>query len=313
MSGAAAPPAGSGDNLRLAAALMLGNLSGMALVSVLVKQVATTQPDMPVTQILFFRFACCLPIFLWPMWRAGGISALKTSYPIQHVLRGSFGLTALALFFYAITLIPLADATALAYASPLFITLLSIPILGERVGPWRWSAIAVGLVGMLLIARPDQAFLGEALAGVSLVELGILAGVGSAFFGALVSIWLRRLGRTEPAFRIVIFYNGAGAILFGLWTTAQGWVLPDGVTFLLLPAIGLVAGFQQLSFALSYRYAEASLLAPFEFLLLPIAALLGFVVFGEIPAWASLAGAGLIVTSGLVVLYREGRQRSANG
>ena len=136
---------------------MLANLSAMAFVSLLVKGLTTDQTQIPLVEILFFRFAGTLPVFFWFMMRAGGWRSLKTDHPVAHLLRGAFGITSLSLFFYSLASIPLADATALAYAAPIFITIFAIPLLGERVGPWRWSAIAAGFLGVLLIAQPTGA------------------------------------------------------------------------------------------------------------------------------------------------------------
>jgi drug/metabolite transporter (DMT)-like permease len=277
---------------------MSSNLALMAVLSAMVKALGEVYP---VGELLFFRFAFALLPFLFLLPTVGGLPALVTERPLEHAVRSVSGVLSISLFFFALTVIPLADATALAYAAPIFITVFSIPLLGEQIGPRRWSAVLIGFLGVLLIAQPTGASWGASW------NVGTLAAVGSAFFGAFVCIWLRRLSISEKPLTITIYYNGTGMLLLGGWTLATGWVWPQGLDVLWLVGLGLIASLQQYLFTVSYRYAEASLLAPFEYCLLVFAAVIGFVFWGEIPALTTWAGAAVIIGAGLYVAYREAR------
>lgn len=250
-----------------------------------------------VAQILLFRYALATLPFLLLLPRNGGIETLRIANPAGLAIRTFSGITALSLYFYAIATIPLADATALAYAAPIFIVILSIPFLGEVIGYRRWGAVVVGFVGVLLITQPGGA-------GWS---LGYLAGVGSAFFGAVVSVWLRRLAPTERTATIAIYYNLTGALCFGAWVLMTGWTNPGLSEVALLILLGLLAGPQQYLLTASYRYAEASLLAPYDYIAMMFAAVIGYVFWSEIPALTTWAGCGIIAGSGIFVAYRERR------
>ena len=292
-----------GDRPAIGIAFTVSNLALMAVLSALVKALGETYP---VGELLFFRFAFALLPFLFLLPTVGGLAALRTKRPLEHAVRSISGVLSISLFFFALTIIPLADATALAYAAPIFITVFSIPLLGEHIGPRRWIAVLVGFLGVLLIARPTGASW----------NVGTLAAVGSAFFGAFVCIWLRRLSNSEKPLTITIYYNGTGMLLLGGWTLVTGWVWPQGLDVFLLVGLGLIASLQQYLFTVSYRFAEASLLAPFEYGLLVFAAIIGFVFWGEVPAATTWAGAAVIVGAGLYVAYREAqikRQQTGTG
>ncbi len=272
--------------------MLLASLLTMAGMGALAKILTT---DFSVAQILLFRYALATLPFLLLLPRNGGTDTLRVKNPAGLAIRSVSGITALSLYFYAIATIPLADATALAYAAPIFIVILSVPLLGEVIGYRRWFAVIVGFVGVLLITQPGGA-------GWS---LGYLAGVGSAFFGAVVSVWLRRLAPSERTATIAIYYNFTGALFFGVWVLMTGWTVPDIGGLLLLLLLGMLAGPQQYLLTASYRYAEASLLAPYDYLAMMFAAGIGYVFWSEIPALTTWVGCGIIAGSGIFVAYRE--------
>jgi drug/metabolite transporter (DMT)-like permease len=201
----------------------------------------------------------------------------------------------LALLYYAITRIPIADATAIAYAAPIFITLLSIFLLGEVIGPRRWIAVVLGFVGVLLIARPQA----------ESWDIGVLAALGSAFGGAIVAIWLRKLSSSEKSVSIGIYYNGLGSLFCLGWVLLAGWLTPRVADVSLLVGFGLGCGLQQWLLTVSFRYAQASLLAPFEYLAMVFAAIVGFVFWREIPTLTTWLGAATIAASGLFIFKRQ--------
>ena len=273
-------------------ALFIASLALMAILGAMVKSLSDKYP---LTEILSLRFAIAALIFVLVLPSAGGFNSLKTQRPIEHVIRTVSGFTGLGLFYFAIATIPIADATALAYSAPIFIVVFSIPLLGEQIGSVRWAAVLLGFVGVLLIAQPTN----------SSISLGTLAGVGSAITGALVSISLRRLSKTEKTTTIGFYYNLSGALFYTAWAAATGWVVPSGSDAGLLLVFGVIAGLQQWSLTHSARYAEASLLAPFQYLILVFAALLGYFVWGEVPTLTTWLGAAIITASGLFTIFRK--------
>ena len=269
----------------------MANLAVMAVLSAMVKSLADRYP---VGEILLFRFAFSIFAFLLLQRLDRGAGPIRTGRPLDHAIRTCCGIVALALFYYSLATIPLADATILAYSAPIFIVVFSIPILGEKVGVRRWSAVLLGFLGVVLIAQPEGARL----------EPGVLAGIGSAVAGALVSIWLRRLNATDSYVTIGLIYNCTGTLIFAVWVAASGWITPTGSDLALLIGFGLLAGIQQVCFTLCYRYAEASYLAPFEYTILILAAALGYLLWGEVPTASTWAGALIIALSGAFVMVR---------
>ncbi|MEM7292069.1 MAG: DMT family transporter [Pseudomonadota bacterium] len=277
--------------------LFVANLLLMAVLGAMVKALSA---HFPLTEILTFRFTIAALAFAIILPAAGGLVALKTNRPWGHAVRTCSGIASLGLFFYALANIPLADATALTYSAPIFIVVLSIPLLGETIGWRRWCAVAAGFVGMLLIAQP----------GLGDVSMGALAAAGSAVTAALVSISLRRLSKTEKTVTIGFYYNCVGALVYGSWTLIAGWVTPSGTHLMLLLLFGAIASVQQWALTHSHRYAEASLLAPFEYLVLIFAAALGYFIWGEVPSVTTWLGAATIAASGLFIIARK-RARDA--
>lgn len=278
--------------------MILASLVVMAGIGGLVKSLAG---DISIAQILLFRYTLATLPFLLLLPRHGGVDALRVRNHVGLMIRTVSGITALAFYFYTIATIPLADATALAYAAPVFIVVLSIPVLGEKIGVQRWSAVAAGFIGVLLIAQP---------AGTG-AYLGYLAGIGSAFFGAVVSVWLRVLAPTERTSTIAIYYNAAGAAVFACWVLVAGWISPTVSQLLLLLLLGALAGVQQYLLTAAYRFSEASLLAPFDYAAMIIAAAVGYLFWAEVPAVMTWVGCGIIALSGIFVAHRERVQAQA--
>ncbi|HYD44633.1 MAG TPA: DMT family transporter [Phenylobacterium sp.] len=252
----------------------------------------------PVLETIFFRNAFAFVPVLIYMGRTTGFGVLKTSRPLSHLARSGSGLVGMTCGFTALTLLPLTDATALAFASPLFMTALSVVLLGERVGPHRWGAVAVGFVGVLIMVRPTGE--GVSLTGVAFALTGAL---GAAF--AMIAI--RRISRTEPGPAIVFYFTLAGTLL-GLASLPFGWVIPNLLTLGVLIAGGLVGGVGQLFLTESFRRAPVAVVAPFEYTQLVWAAAIGFVIWAEVPSGYTLLGAAVVAASGLYILYRETRR-----
>jgi len=284
------------DHPALGTATFVGNLVVMTLLSAAVRELVNR--DYPLAEVLLFRYVFASVVFIVILLSSAGLAALATRRPLDHAIRSISGVVSLTLFFFAITRIPIADATAIAYAAPIFITLLSIFLLGEVIGLRRWAAVIVGFVGVLLITRPQADSL----------DVGTLAALGSAVAGAMVAIWLRKLSSSEKSVAIGIYYNVLGSLVCLGWVWLSGWLTPRGVDAWLFVGFGIGCGLQQWLLTISFRYAEASLLAPFEYLAMVFAAIVGFAFWGEIPTLTTWVGAAIIAASGLFIFKRR-RQR----
>ena len=270
-------------------------LLGLVAFSAIGGLVKLLSEDLSITQILLFRFGLASIPFIIMMPFNGGLQVMRVSNRMGLFIRSISGITSLSLCFYTIAAIPLVDATALAYAAPIFVVLLSIPCLGEKIGLQRWLAVFFGFIGILVISQPSGG-------GWS---LGYLSGITSAFFGAMVAIWLRKLASTERTSTIAIYYNISGAIVFGCWTLFSGWTELSLEQWALLLILGGIASMQQYLLTSAFRFSEASLLAPFDYVAMIIAAVLGYVFWNETPTFATIVGCCVIAGSGIFVAYRE--------
>lgn len=284
------------DHPTLGIVTFIGNLILMVLISAMVK---TMSVSYPLSELLLLRFVFAMLFFWVILLSTGGVRGLATKRLWDHGFRSASGITSLALFYYAISEIPMADATALTYSAPIFITFLSIFLLRETIGIQRWIAVIAGFVGVLLIAQP----------GGSGWNAGIVAGIASAVTGALVAIWLRRLSSSEKSVTIGIYYNTSGTLVCLVWALLSGWILPQGSDFILLLVFGLMCGAQQWLLTISFRYAEASLLAPFEYVTMIFAAFAGYYFWDEIPVSTTWLGAGVIAASGIYIFLRRQKIR----
>ena len=278
--------------------VFIGNLAIMALLGAGVRELLGR--GYPLAEVLLLRFTFASLIFWGVLLTTVGFAGLATRRPIDHAIRGFSGVFSLGLLYFALSRIPLADATAIAYAAPIFITVLAIFLLGETIGIRRWLAVIAGFAGVVLIAQP----------GGSGWDIGMLAAAGSAFGGAFVAIWLRKLSSSERSVTIGVYYNSLGTLICAGWMIWSGGRLPGIDDAWLLAGFALGCGLQQWLLTISFRYAEASLLAPFENLAMVFAAIVGFLVWGEVPALTTWLGAAVIAASALFIL-RRGRARQS--
>ncbi len=299
MVASSSSPSKHHDHPALGIATFIGNMLVMALLSAGVRELVNR--DYPLSEVLLFRYLFASGFFWIILLSTAGLAALATRRPIDHAVRSISGIVSLALLYFALTRIPIADAIAISYTAPIFITVLSIFLLGEVIGLRRWIAVFAGFVGVLLIAQPGSAGW----------DIGVVAAAGSAFTGALVAIWLRKLCSNEKSVTIGIFYNNFGSLVCLLWVLLSGWLTPRGNDLMLFIAFGLGCGIQQWLLTISFRYAEASLLAPFEYLAMVFAAIVGFVFWGEIPVLTTWIGAAIIAMSGLFIFVRRKKRMPA--
>jgi drug/metabolite transporter (DMT)-like permease len=248
-----------------------------------------------VMQLIFFRSLFgFLPVI--PVVRAdGGLATLRTRRPLLHLVRSLAVMGAITTFFIGIRAMPLAEALTLAFTGPLFMTLLSIPLLGETVGPHRLGAVLVGFCGVVVAMQP----------GADTFRLEAFYLIASGFCFALASVLTRRLGRTEGN-GAIIFYSTLGQFLPAAILLPWGWTAPtDWEHWALFVAMGLVGGVGLQCMTLGFRYAPASLIAPFEYTALIWATLLGWAIWHEFPTIHVWYGAALLVASGLYIAWRE--------
>jgi drug/metabolite transporter (DMT)-like permease len=223
---------------------------------------------------------------------------LKTQRPFGHLARATLGLTGMVCGFSAVQYLPLTEATALQFTSPLFMTALSALLLSEKVGRHRWGAVVVGFLGVLIMARPLPGQL-----NVPGVTLGILSALGAA--GAMVAI--RQIADTERG-PTIVFYFTLGGVVLGAIGSAFHWVTPDPATLGMLVVAGLIGGVGQLFLTEALRQAPIGVIAPFDYTQLVWAALLGLVIWGELPHPLTLVGAVIVAASGVYILHREMRR-----
>lgn len=306
------PPAGQRarftytDSVGLGILYMCGNTFVSALSNAVIKWMAA---DYSVMEMVFLRSLFALLPVLYFVMREGGFGMLRTPRLAANISRSVCGVMGLTFMFWAVTLMPLADATAITFSSSLFMTALSVPLLKEKVGLHRWSAVAVGFVGVLIVVRP----------GGDIANWGALIALFGALAGAMVGTFLRDLGRTEPSTRVVFYHMFIATLIAGACMPYDfgvphlfGWVTPSPGDLALFAIIGVASGVTQFWLTAAYRMAAPSLLAPFQYSTLIWATILGFVVFGDRPTLSLFAGAILIIASGMYIMHRESvRRRNA--
>jgi drug/metabolite transporter (DMT)-like permease len=280
--------------------LMNGAVLLFTVMDAIVKQVSGHYPT---GQIVFCRnFFAFLPILLF-LWKTGGLS-FRTKRPLGHLMRGLFGVTSMYCFFLSYKLLPLSDAVALSLSSPIFMTVMAIPLLGEKVGLRRWAAVGVGFVGVLIMTRP----------GTAVFQLAALVPLVAAVFYDLAMVTVRKLNQERTG--TVVFYFTLFACLAGLATIPAGrpdwaafglgpWVWPDARDLAVLVIIGTIGGVGQILLTTAFRSAPMSVVAPFDYTALVYAFILGFFCFGEVPDAYLITGGLTVVASGIYIVHRE--------
>jgi drug/metabolite transporter (DMT)-like permease len=260
----------------------------------------------PPGEVVFFRSFFALPVILvWLTLRREMPAGLRTQNPLGHLWRGFAGTTAMGLGFAGLALLPLPEVTAIGYAAPLLTVVFAAMFLGEQVRAFRLIAVVVGLAGVLIVLSPRLgAFGGESDAEGLRATLGAIVVLGGAVFNALAQVFVRKLVATERTSTIV-FYFSLTASGLALLTLPFGWVVPAAGDAALLILAGLLGGVGQIFLTASYREADASVVAPFEYVSILFALAIGFAVFGEVPTPTMLAGAGLVIAAGIAIIWRE--------
>ena len=265
---------------------------------------AAAAAGIPPGEAVFFRSFFAIPVIIgWLYLQHDLAHGLETKDPVGHVWRGLVGATAMACGFTALGLLPLPEVTAISYAAPLLIVVFAAMFLGEQVRMFRLSAVVIGLLGVVIVLSPRL----SVTSGVEIStgeQLGALLALMGAVFMALAQVFIRKLVRTETTAAIVFYFSVTTTVL-SLLTIPFGWVMPDLGTLAILILAGIVGGFAQIFLTSAYRFAPTSVVAPFEYVSMLFAILIGYVLFEEVPTGRVLLGAALIVAAGLFIIYRE--------
>jgi len=281
------------------------SFSAVASLTLLDAGVKWLTTDYAVPQIAFIRYVFGLALAIILATRMGGLGTLKTRRPLGHALRSVFNLATMITFYFALKMMPLADTMAITYATPLFLTALSVVLLKEKVGWRRWTAVCVGFAGVILILQPS----GEGVAA------GALLALVSAFLYALTLITSRQLSTTEPSHTILFYYSIGVLTMTGLagiigetdLLPSWEWAPLRAADLWIFALVGISGSFGQFFLNQAFRYGEVSLLAPIEYTGLLWGILYGMALWGEVPSWIMLAGAAIVASSSLYIAQREAR------
>ena len=269
---------------------MFMSICAFSLMDVIVKW----SVDYPIGQVLFFRgfFGIIVYFFVIPRERIKNF--YQTKRPGLHTLRCLAGLIALLAIFIALRKLPLATVVSISFAAPIFTTILSIFLLNEKVGIFRWLAVIIGFIGILIITEP----------GISELNIYYIFPIIFCLGLSYVAITIRQLSTSEPAW-LISFYFSLSITFLSFLTIPQGWVMPSLNHFILLSLIGIFGGVANLWLSLSYKYSEVSLVTPLKYLALVFAVIFGYFIWEEVPTIKTLLGAFLVIISTLIIFRRE--------
>ncbi|GAA5059701.1 DMT family transporter [Erythrobacter westpacificensis] len=284
----------SSDRPMLALLMRLAGVAGFALMAAFIKLASET--GIHIAELLFWRQLVSIPILLgWAVLAGGIVQQLSTSRPKAHGVRALYGIVGMVLNFGGVILLPLAEATTLGFTAPMFAVILSIVLLRESVGVWRWSAVAAGFVGIVIIAQPG---------GGHLPLYGAAVALGGAFMIALISIQIRDLSRTETPLVIVFWFAAASVVAtfpFMLFVheplSAHQWMLVIG--------IGLAGTWGQVMITSALRFGKVSSVIVMDYSSIIWATIYGWLFFGNLPPLTTWIGAPLVILAGLIISWRE--------
>ncbi|MBK5947059.1 EamA family transporter [Rhodobacter veldkampii DSM 11550] len=264
--------------------------------------IKATAEHVPAGEAVFFRSFFAIPVILvWLGWQRELRSGLRVAQPMGHVWRGVVGTAAMGLGFAGLGLLPLPEVTAIGYAAPLLTVVFAAMFLGEEVRLFRLSAVALGMVGVMIVLSPRLGAVDQTTSGEALGAVVTLMGATCA---ALAQVFVRKLVATERTSAIVFWFSVTASVL-SLATLPFGWVWPSSTEAAFLVAAGVLGGFGQIFLTSGYRYADASIVAPFEYASMIFALAIGYVFFDEVPTLVMLGGAALVILAGVLIIWRE--------
>jgi drug/metabolite transporter (DMT)-like permease len=279
--------------------LMASSVAIFAVMDALVKDLGTRYPTM---QVMFFRsLLAFVPIMLLVL-HSGSLRELRMHSVTGHLLRSLVGVVAMFCFFYSYSRMPLAEVVAISFAAPVFVVALSVPLLGEQVGPRRWAAVLAGFVGVMIMLQPGPGL----LKSIAMVPL-----LGTVFF-ALAMIVLRKLGRTETSASVAFTFTLSCTLVSGC-VLPFVWVTPGLLDLGLLVTVGLLGGVAQILMTVAFKHADLAVIAPFEYTAMIWATLFGYVFWSEVPGLNIWLGVAVVMASGLFILFREANLQLPRG
>jgi drug/metabolite transporter (DMT)-like permease len=259
----------------------------------------------PVGQIAFFRsFFAIFPIVIFLAFQGKLGTAFSTKRPLNHIARGVVGVCAMGLSFFALTRLPLPEAITLNYAQPLLVVVFSSIFLGEAIRVYRWSAVAIGLVGVVIISWPQLTLLSSDAALGDQEVLGVIAALIAAATSAIAMLLVRNLVQSERTATIVLWFSVTASVL-ALLSLPFGWQALTPLQAGLLVAAGFCGGLAQILMTAAYRHAEASVVAPFEYTSMILGIIVGYLAFGDVPTVHMLIGGLIVVAAGIFIIWRE--------
>lgn len=280
----------------------------IALFIAMQSMVKLAGPDIATGEITFFRsFFALVPIIGWLAFRGEFAESLKTANPIGHFYRGFVGVSSMGLGFYGVVHLPLPEAIAIGYAMPLFAVIAGAVLLGEDVRRYRWGAVIAGFFGVVVILWPRLTLFESGKLGAEEFA-GVMAVLFSAALAAVAMVHVRQLVRTERTPTIVLYFSLTSAV-FALGTLPFGWAWPNAEQAVLLICAGFLGGIGQILLTESYRYAEVSTIAPFEYTSIIWGTIFGYYLFGDLPGGTLLLGAAIVIGAGIFILWRETRRQ----
>ena len=269
---------------------MFMSICAFSLMDIIVKW----SVDYPIGQVLFFRgfFGIIFYFFIIPKERLHNFYQTKRAG--LHFLRCVSGLIALVSIFIALRKLPLATVVSISFAAPIFTTIFSIFLLSEKVGIFRWLAVLIGFIGILIITEP----------GISELNIYYIFPIIFCLGLSYVAITIRQLSSTEPVW-LISFYFSLSIMILSFFTIPQGWMMPSFNHLILLSFVGIFGGVANLWLSQSYKYSEVSLVTPLKYLALVFAIFFGYLIWDEIPTIKTLFGAFLVIISTLIIFRRE--------
>jgi drug/metabolite transporter (DMT)-like permease len=276
-------------------------LVSVVLFTIMASLIKATSHLVPPGEAVFFSTFFSMPVIVaWLAMRGDLKTGLRVKRPLGHVWRGVIGVSAMGFGFAALGMLPLPEVTALGYAAPLLTVIFAAILLGERLRVFRLTAVGLGMIGVAVVMWPRLSIdtLDQAAA------LGVAFVLVSAVLQALAQIHIRRLVATEETSAIV-FYFSMTATLFSLLTLPFGWAWPGWTAVGMLVAAGFLGGVAQIFLTTAYRFAEAAVLAPFDYASILFAILFGYFFFDEVPTATVLIGSAIIMAAGIIIVWRE--------
>ncbi|WP_237152500.1 DMT family transporter [Oryzibacter oryziterrae] len=287
-------PSAAGVSLKVASTLSF---------SVMVVLIKLVSARVPAGEVLFARaFFGIIPVLVYLMWRGEFPGSLHTDNPLGHVRRAVVGTVSMFTWFMGISYLPLPDATAISYSGPLFGVVFAALILREKVRIYRWTAVLVGFVGVMIVLSEQITALEAGLSGARAIGAALV--LTSAVFAALAMVTVRELTASETTGAIVFYFSSSAAV-FALTTIPFGWLVPRPMDAAIMVLAGLAGGVGQVLMTQAYRLAEASVVAPFDYANMIWIVLFSYLVFGDLPTLTVVIGSLIVIASGGFVIWRE--------